>query len=221
MADPESADRDTVQSISDDPAFAPTSRTASPPGEAYQPGDRIGARYRVSGFLGRGGMGAVYLAHDELLGDEVALKLVGEALTADHLDRLRGEVLLAQKVTHPAVCRTYDLEEIDHRWLIKMEYVDGESLATRLRAGPLPIAEVIRIAREIAGGLASAHRRQVIHRDLKPHNVMLERGTNRVVLMDFGVARRIDAAGALEEIAGTPGYMAPESANRGRVDART
>jgi serine/threonine protein kinase len=217
VADP---DRETVQSTSDDPALAPTSRT-SPPGEAYRPGDRLGARYRVTGFLGRGGMGAVYLAHDELLGAEVALKLVGDALTPDHLERLRGEVLLAQKVTHPAVCRTYDLEEVDHRWLIKMEYVDGESLASRLRAGPLPIAEVLRIAREIADGLASAHRRQVIHRDLKPHNVMLERGTKRVVLMDFGVARRIDADGALDEVAGTPGYMAPEQASRGRVDART
>jgi len=101
-------------------------------------GSLIGKRYRIERLVGKGGMGAVYLAIDEVLGKEVALKLVGEGI-ADNVDRLRDEVRLAHEVTHRNVCRTYDLEEVDVHWLVKMEYIDGETLAARVAAAaPCP-----------------------------------------------------------------------------------
>jgi tetratricopeptide (TPR) repeat protein/tRNA A-37 threonylcarbamoyl transferase component Bud32 len=174
-------------------------------------GDKLGDRYSIVGFLGRGGMGAVYRARDEKLGEDVALKVV--RTTA----RLRDEVRLAQKVTHPNVCRTFDLEEIAGRQLVKMEYVEGETLAVRLVREPrLAIDEAVRIARAIAAGLVAAHEQGIVHRDLKPGNVMLAGA--RVVLMDFGIARQTDAAGGA--MAGTLGYMAPEQLANWRVDGR-
>src|SRR5215470_446702 len=152
----------------------------------------LGKRYRVLRVLGRGGMGAVYLAVDEALVCEVALKKI--TAPGDVLARLRDEVRLAQKVTHQNVCRTYDLHEVDGHWLLIMEYIPGKTLADRLKAGRLPVREIVRIARDICAGLAAAHQKGVVHRDLKPHNVMLEDGTGRVVLMDFGIARAADLA---------------------------
>jgi Tol biopolymer transport system component len=176
-----------------------------------------GPRYRIVRSLGRGGMGEVHLAVDVALGTEVALKRVGD----DTLARLRDEVRLAQRVTHPNVCRTFDLEEVEGRWLVKMEYVDGTTLADRLRRGPLSVQESVRIAIQICAGLAAAHRRGVVHRDLKPHNVMIERGTDRVVLMDFGIARVSALAGTTaEQVSGTPDYMAPEQVRGREVDGR-
>ena len=195
----------------------------------FRPSDKIGKRYQLEGLLGRGGMGTVYRARDEALGGKpVALKLIAGDVSNNpaELKRLRDEVLLAQKVTHPAVCRTYDLEEIDGLWLIKMEVVDGESLAHRMRAGRLAIDEVRRIAYEIMRGLAAAHRQGVIHRDLKPQNVMIERDTNRIVLMDFGIAHDTSSRvsrtsrASMVDILGTPEYMAPEQARGDAVDAR-
>src|SRR6266568_6488864 len=118
-------------------------------------------------------MGAVYLAVDEALVCEVALKVIAPELAGSThgLDRLRDEVRLAQKVTHANVCRTYDLEEIDGNWLVKMEYVAGETLAERLKQGPLPVAEAVRVATKVCAGLAAAHEQGVVHRDLKPHNI--------------------------------------------------
>jgi tetratricopeptide (TPR) repeat protein/predicted Ser/Thr protein kinase len=179
-----------------------------------QLGQRFGDRYLVRGFLGEGGMGAVYRAHDEKLGVDVALKVVrGEA----RVDELRDEVRLAQKVTHPNVCRTYDLEEVDGRSLIKMEFVEGETLAKRVsELGKLPVVDVVRIARAILAGLRAAHEQGIVHRDLKLSNVML--AGDRVVLMDFGVARRVADEGG--STAGTLGYMAPEQIANLAIDGR-
>jgi hypothetical protein len=195
-------------------------RTAEPFAGRLVPGARLGGRYTIERLAGQGGMGRVYLAADDALGKRVALKLVDERLS-DHLARLRDEVKLAQEVTHPGVCRTHDLEEIEGRWLIKMEYIDGETLAERLAAGPLPLAAAVEVATRICAALAAAHRQGVVHRDLKPHNVMLERGSGRVVLMDFGIARDAPRAGAAEGVSGTPDYMAPEQVRGREVDART
>jgi hypothetical protein len=180
---------------------------------------RLGDRYRLVRVLGHGGMGSVYLAVDEALGCKVALKRI--LAPGDALARLRDEVLLAQKVTHPNVCRTYDLEELDGTWLVKMEYVAGTTLAEQLKKARPPVAETVRVARDICAGLAAAHRRGVVHRDLKPHNVMIEAQTGRVVLMDFGIARAAELAGqTAENISGTPDYMAPEQVRGREVDAR-
>jgi predicted Ser/Thr protein kinase len=176
----------------------------------------LGGRYRVKKLLGAGGMGAVFLVVDEVLGQEFALKKVTRHVD---LERLRSEVLLAQKITHPNVCRTWDLEELDGNFFVKMEFVDGENLAERLRREKkLPAAETLRIAREVCMGLAAAHARGVIHCDLKPHNILVEKNTSRIVLTDFGVAR---AADENRPVGGTPHYMAPEQVRGLPVDGRT
>ncbi len=186
-------------------------------------GARLGERYQITGFLGRGGMGAVYLARDEALDKLVALKVVARRLSGTGgVERLRNEVLLAQQVTHSGVCRTYDLEEADGRWLVKMEYVAGETLARRIARGSVPVGEALGIARAVVEALAAAHKQGVVHRDLKPANVMIEEGTGRVVLMDFGIARAAARSGDTgDEIAGTPDYMAPEQVRAEAVDGRT
>jgi Tol biopolymer transport system component len=202
-----------------DPALAET--MASGDGAAREPladlvGAHLGGRYRVTKMLGKGGMGAVYLAVDEVLGQEFALKRVTRHVD---LEMLRSEVLLAQKITHPNVCRTWDLEELDGNFFVKMEHVDGETLAARLsREQKLSAAETVRIARVVCAGLAAAHARGVIHCDLKPHNILVEKSTGRIVLTDFGVARAADEE---RPSGGTPQYMAPEQVRGLAVDGRT
>ncbi|HEY5935859.1 MAG TPA: protein kinase [Kofleriaceae bacterium] len=179
-------------------------------------GQRFGDRYEIRGYLGEGGMGAVYRAYDEVLGQEVALKVVRGAY-ADQAT-LRDEVRVAQKVTHPNVCRIYDLVDIDGRHFLKMEYIAGETLAERIASkGAMPIAEVIRSGRAIADGLAAAHAQGIVHRDLKPGNVML--AGNRVVLMDFGLARAV--SDGIGDRSGTPSYMPPEQLAGAELDARS
>ena len=174
-------------------------------------GAMLGDRYRVNALIGQGGMGAVYRAHDLVLDEEVALKIVFGA-GAD----LRDEVRIAQQIAHRNVCRTYDLEEVDGYHLLKMEYIAGETLAEHLeRVGALPVARAVAIARSVADGLAAAHARGIVHRDLKPGNVMLD--GDRVVLVDFGLAQRAGAT----ELAGTPPYMSPEQLAGAAVDARS
>ncbi|MBV8755946.1 MAG: serine/threonine protein kinase [Deltaproteobacteria bacterium] len=182
-----------------------------------QIGARLGKRYQIIELLGEGGMGAVYRAHDDKLGEAVALKVVRGPVDEQ---LLRDEVRLAQRVTHPNVCRTFDLEEVDGLHLVKMEYVPGETLATRLaRDRALPIAECVRIARGVAAGLAAAHARHIVHGDLKPANIMLD--GDRVLLMDFGVAwvARV-AAAPVGRLRGTVGYLAPELVRDRQADER-
>lgn len=171
-------------------------------------------------------MGAVFLARDMALASDVALKLLysNVASQEEALRRVRTEVLLAQKITHPNVCRTYDLEHVDDRYFVKMEYVVGETLAKRhQRHTQLPIAEVLRIARAVASGLAAAHAQDVVHCDLKPENILIEHRTDRVVLMDFGLARiqTHSRFGERQDVSGTPAYMAPEQLASGQADARS
>lgn len=193
--------------------------------ERLKPGACIAGRYELRGLLGRGGMGVVFLAYDRVLGADVALKFICSDLGegASGLVRLRDEVQLAQKISHPQVCRTYDLEEFEELFFVKMEYVAGETLAQRMdRAPRLSVAESLELAQAIAAGLEAAHAQGVVHCDLKPQNILLEHGTHRVVLMDFGIAR----VGARRYATlgrgawGTPGYMAPEQAAGRKLDAR-
>jgi hypothetical protein len=171
-------------------------------------------------------MGIVYLARDLSLGTDVALKVLRGDITSreEELLQLRAEVTLAQKISHPNICRTYDLEETDGHSFVKMEFIHGETLAQRCRrGGPMPLDEVLRIARAVTSGLDAAHHQGVVHCDLKPDNILLEDGTGRVALMDFGLARLVvRSRGAGERaMSGTPAYMAPEQLTGGPVDART
>jgi predicted Ser/Thr protein kinase len=178
----------------------------------YSPGDVLAKRYRVVERVGKGGMGEVYHADDLALDHPVALKLVPERLTRDpeRLKGLKSEVRISRQISHPNVCRVYDITETGGLWLLSMEYIRGEDLRSLLqRIGRLPADKAAQIARQLASGLAAAHEKGVLHRDLKPANVMLdERGHARI--MDFGLAAVAGTIGAEEIQTGTPAYMAPE-----------
>lgn len=193
------------------PASSPTQTAAG----RFATGAMIDNRYRVIEMLGRGGMGEVYRAEDQRLGVSVALKFLPPDLAADPiaLARLRDEVKLARRVSHPNVCRVHDMGMEAGQPFITMEYVDGEDLATLLRRiGRVAGERAIEIAREITSGLAASHAAGILHRDLKPANVMLDRnGQTRVT--DFGLAITGEEARRTNEIAGTPAYMSPEQLN--------
>jgi serine/threonine-protein kinase len=179
---------------------------------AFTPGTMIGGRYRIIGLLGRGGMGEVYRADDLKLGQAVALKFLPKAVSADPglLARFHAEVRLARQVSHPNVCRVYDIDEVEGQSFLSMEYVDGEDLASLLkRIGHLHGDKALEVARQLCAGVAAAHEKGVLHRDLKPANIMLD-GRGRVRITDFGLAVVGADAGDVREVAGTPAYMAPE-----------
>jgi serine/threonine protein kinase len=184
----------------------------------FAPGEMLAGRYRILGRLGRGGMGEVYRADDLTLGQPVALKFLPAASVQDSafIERFRAEVRNARGVSHPNVCRVYDIGEVDGEQFISMEYVDGEDLATLLRRiGRLPPAKALEIARQLCAGLAAAHDKGVLHRDLKPANIMID-GQGRARITDFGLAVTSEEAATDGRIAGTPAYMAPEQlAGRG------
>jgi hypothetical protein len=178
-------------------------------GAAFAPGQVVAERYRIVGLLGVGGMGEVYRADDLKLATAVALKFLPRNIESDPatLERFHAEVRTARQVSHPHVCRVYDIGEVDGRHFLSMEYVDGEDLATLLhRIGRLPSDKAIEISRQLCAGLAAAHDKGVVHRDLKPANVMID-GHGRARITDFGLAV-VGDSGA--DIAGTPAYMAPE-----------
>ncbi len=181
----------------------------------------MGGRYRIVRRLGRGGMGEVYLADDLKLGQSVALKFLPQSVEADpeRLAALQREVRVARQVSHPNVCRIYDLADADDVHFITMEYIDGEDLASVLRRiGRLPEERATAMARQLVAGVAAAHARGVIHRDLKPANVMID-ADGRVRVTDFGLA--IADGAAAGEWAGTPAYMAPEQLAGKPASART
>jgi serine/threonine-protein kinase len=178
----------------------------------FAPGAMLGGRYRILGLLGRGGMGEVYRATDLALGQVVALKFLPEEASRNPrlLERFHGEVRVARLVSHPNVCRVFDIGEIEGTPFISIEYVDGEDLAGLLtRIGRLPGDKALQAARQLCAGLAAAHDRGVIHRDLKPQNIMINKRGD-VVIMDFGLAAISDQLSGAEVRNGTPAYMAPE-----------
>ena len=175
------------------------------------------------GLLGRGGMGEVYRADDLKLGQPVALKFLPRAVEQDPdwLERFITEVRLSLKVTHPNVCRVFDVAQAEGRHFLSMEYVDGEDLSSLLRRiGHLPEDKAIQIARQLCAGLAAAHEEGVLHRDLKPANVMID-GRGRAKITDFGLAGATAGIRGLEARAGTPQYMAPEQLTGGELSERT
>jgi serine/threonine-protein kinase len=191
------------------------------------PGQVVLGRYTIERELGRGGMGAVYLARDAKLDERVALKTISSAMCADPsemVERFRMEVQAARKVTHANVIRIHDLGEDGAMLFLSMEYVEGETLYARVkRLGPLAIGDARRVLGEVASGVAAAHAAGVIHRDLKPQNVLIAGSSARVIkVIDFGLARTTFGAGmtATGLIMGTPEYMAPEQVRGQRSDAR-
>jgi TolB-like protein len=188
--------------------------------------DRVG-RYQVTGVLGEGGMGIVYAAFDDRLQRTIAVKtLRGSSESAASRVRLEREARAAASVNHPAICQLFELGEEDGEQFIAMELLEGESLATRLGRGPLPVAEAVGIALGVLAGLGAAHRQGLVHRDVKPSNIFLT--AHGVKLLDFGIAAtsapidltstRLTQPGTL---LGTPLYAAPEQLRGETVDART
>jgi len=172
----------------------------------------IAERYRVVAMAGRGGMGEVYRAEDLKLGQLVAIKFLPESFSQDAatLSRFHSEVRIARQVSHPNVCRVFDIGDAEGVPFLSMEYVDGEDLASVVRRiGKLSPDKATEIARQICAGLAAAHERGVIHRDLKPANVMLD-GAGKIRITDFGLAGIAASIQGADIRAGTPAYMAPE-----------
>jgi serine/threonine protein kinase len=169
--------------------------TEALPDGLLSPGQMLGGRYQVRDMLGRGGMGEVWRAFDLKLRVEVALKALREDLFRDETrrDLLRREVRSAREVISPNVCRIFDLIEVDGRELVSMEYVDGATLLELLEDhGPLELRQAQDIASQFLGGLEAIHRAGLVHRDVKPENIMIT-PAGRVVVMDFGLARQGDS----------------------------
>ena len=187
-------------------------------------GTSFGPRYRIEGLLGEGGMGKVYKAYDRDLDRLVALKLVRPELARDPIamERLKQELLLASKIPHKNIVRINDLGDVDGVKFISMAYVDGQDLETIIRRkGRLPLEEALAIARQLCRALESAHAENVVHRDLKPQNVLIDQQDNAFIL-DFGLARTIETGATLAgEMMGTPRYMSPEQAEGLAIDHRS
>ncbi|MCB0322173.1 MAG: protein kinase [Bdellovibrionales bacterium] len=194
----------------------------------FHAGTLIAGRYEVLGTLGKGGMGVVLQVVDRALDNEIgALKLLHPQMSRDatQFARFRNEVLVARKLAHPNIVRLYDFGAAEHGYyFISMEYVDGGNLAQRIYGTrePIPIREITRILREVCYGLACAHQQGVIHRDLKPDNILLSQ-KHEVKLSDFGLARSLMLDKGLTDVGetvGTPYYMAPEQLKGETPDPR-
>jgi serine/threonine-protein kinase len=192
---------------------------------ALRIGDSFARKYVIKSLLGEGGMGVVYRAVDTILDEPVALKVISERLVGgqDSVERMKREVVLARRVSHPNVCRIYDIGESEAGIpYVSMEYVDGRPLGDLIaEAGPLSARAGLPLVRQVLDALAAAHNVNVIHRDLKPDNIMVTKD-GRAVIMDFGLSlsedsRRVTQAGS---VIGTPHYMAPEQVRGGNVDPR-
>jgi tetratricopeptide (TPR) repeat protein/predicted Ser/Thr protein kinase len=190
----------------------------------FTPGTLLAGRYEVVQLLGEGGMGAVYKAHDRELDRNVALKVIRPDLSHDPkmLERFKQEIIVARQVTHKNVVRIFDLGTHESLKFITMEYVEGSDLATILQKQRLTAPESARIIRQVCRALEAAHAENVIHRDLKPQNIMIH-GSGRACVMDFGLARTIELSGMTQTGAmiGTPAYMSPEQAKGNPSDARS
>jgi serine/threonine-protein kinase len=199
--------------------------TIRAPAKELDSGTVFAGRYQVIEELGRGGMGHVYRVLDKKLGEEVALKVIKPEVASDEktIQRFRNELKTARKIGHPNVTRMYDLGEDEGTHYITMEYVRGEDLKSFIRrSGRLTVDKAITIAGQVCEGLAEAHRQGVVHRDLKPQNVMIDRDGNARI-MDFGIARLLTGKGitGAGTFIGTPEYMSPEQVEGRDIDQRS
>ncbi len=188
-------------------------------------GSTFAGRYEIVEELGRGGMGRVYRVTDKKIGEDVALKVLNPAVAADKktIQRFRNELRYARKIAQRNVCRMFDLSDEDGTPYITMEYVPGEDLKGLLKkTGQLTTKKAVSIAKQVCDGLAEAHRLGVVHRDLKPQNIMIDREGNARI-MDFGIARSLKMKGITEAgtVFGTPEYISPEQVEGKEVDQRS
>lgn len=204
-------------------SFATPGGPAERTDRGFAPGTLVAERYRIISRLGRGGMGEVYRADDLVLDQPVALKFLTAEVGRDPrwLQRLQREVRIARQVTHPSVCRVYDIGQAAGEQFISMEYIDGENLAQLLkRIGHLPQDRGVQLAQQLCAGLAAAHGRAVLHRDLKPANVMLD-SAGQIRITDFGLAAAPEDLAGSDVRSGTPAYMAPEQITGREVTLRS
>jgi serine/threonine protein kinase/Flp pilus assembly protein TadD len=188
-------------------------------------GSTFAGRYQIIEELGKGGMGKVYKVLDTKIKEKIALKLIKPEIASDKetIERFSNELRLARKIRHKNVCGMYDLGEAEGAHFITMEYVSGEDLKTMIRmAAGLSIGAVLSIGKQVCDGLAEAHSLGVVHRDLKPQNIMIDKGGNAKI-MDFGIARSTKEKGITgpSVLIGTPEYMSPEQAEAKEVDQRS
>ncbi|HLJ74136.1 MAG TPA: serine/threonine-protein kinase, partial [Thermoanaerobaculia bacterium] len=186
--------------------------------------------YRLIQQIGAGGMGEVWKAEDTRLGRIVAIKILPPAVAADAdaLARMRREARMAAQLNHPNIATIHEIDEVDGRLFIVMEFVDGESLTKLIRRG-MAEAEICRVGRAVADALAEAHAKGIVHRDIKPDNIIVS--GSRVKVLDFGIAKQVGVIGSDEKtatfvtqqgwIVGTVHYMSPEQALGKSLDART
>ena len=217
----------TITHLPADPGWSRATRVEAPvstSGLSLEIGSVIADRYEILKLLGEGGMGAVYKARDREVDRLVALKVVRPELAGHSsvLQRFKQELVLARAVTHRNVIRIYDLGVAEGCRFITMEFIEGRDLSSILEERKLNPAEAVKILRQICSALETAHAEGVVHRDLKPQNVMIEPG-GRVVVMDFGLARSMENSGLTQAgaVMGTPAYMAPEQAKGLPADERS
>lgn len=221
---------DDLGSFLSTPPFVDSRQSRTGPLERLPEHEVLAGRFRIINFLAAGGMGEVYNAEDTRLERIVVLKFLPKevAENPESLERFRREAKAASALNHPNICTVYDLGEDSGRAFIAMEYLEGETLSARIKRGPLPFEEALKIAIAMASALGAAHRKGIIHRDLKPGNIMLTDAGAK--LLDFGLAKYVLPVAADEEtltaltgeakVAGTLPYMSPEQLHARNVDAR-
>jgi serine/threonine protein kinase len=200
-------------------------KTLLKPIEDLTKGTLFAGRYEIIEELGKGGMGKVYKALDNEIHEEVAIKLLKPEIAADEkiIERFKNELKIARKITQENICRTFDIGREEATPFITMEYVKGEDLKSLIKEkGSLQKEEAIDIAKQVCEGLAVAHKLGVVHRDLKPQNIMID-DSGSAKIMDFGIARSVETEGVTEAgmIMGTPDYISPEQAEGEEADHRS
>jgi len=199
--------------------------TLQAPVKELTTGSTFAGRYQVIEELGKGGMGRIYKVFDQEIGTKMALKLIKPEVSADRntIARFRNELKIARDISHKNICRMYDLGKEGGDYFITMEYVSGEDLKSFIRRSrQIVVGTAVSIARQVCEGLAEAHRRGVIHRDLKSSNIMIDKEGNAKI-MDFGIARSLESTGITEVgvMIGTPEYMSPEQVEGREADQRS
>jgi serine/threonine protein kinase len=200
-------------------------KTIETPKEELTTGSTFARRYQIIEELGRGGMGRVYKAVDTEVNEKIALKLIKPEIAADKktIERFRNELKFARKIRHKNVCQMYDLSKEEGSYYITMEFVPGDDLKSLIRRmGRLSPGQAITITKQVCDGLAEAHKLGVVHRDLKPQNIMIDQDGNARI-MDFGIARSLEGKGITGAgvMIGTPDYMSPEQVEGKETDQRS